>query len=67
VHALASKHRDALGQPRQRARWLVGLTSPALTRAKLTRHPLFGALGGRSFREVLTWCEMDQTGAHAEA
>jgi ATP-dependent DNA helicase RecQ len=57
VHALTSKHHDALGEPRQRARWLVGLTSPALTRAKLTRHPLFGVLGGRSFREVLTWCE----------
>ena len=66
VHALASKHRDALGQPRQRARWLVGLTSPALTRAKLTRHPLFGALGGRSFREVLAWCEADESDAHAE-
>ena len=59
VHALASKHRDALGEPRQRARWLVGLTSPALTRAKLTRHPMFGALGDRSFREVLEWCEND--------
>ncbi len=57
VRALTSKHRDALGSPRQRARWLVGLTSPALTRAKLTRHALFGALAGRSFREVLEWCE----------
>ena len=59
VRALASKHRDALGEPRQRARWLVGLTSPALTRAKLTRHPLFGRLAGRSFREVLEWCERE--------
>ena len=60
VDALATKHKDALGEPRQRARWLVGLTSPALTRAKLTRHPLFVVLAGRSFREVLTWCEGDR-------
>ena len=59
VRALAAKHPGALGQPRQRARWLLGLTSPALTHAKLTRHALFGTLSTRSFGEVLRWCESE--------
>jgi ATP-dependent DNA helicase RecQ len=48
---------DALATPRRRARFLCGLSSPALTAAKLTRHPLYGALEGRPFAEVLAWCE----------
>ncbi len=55
--ALLSAHPDALGHPRQRARFLCGLTSPATTQAKLSRHPLFGSLEHRRFREVLAWCE----------
>jgi ATP-dependent DNA helicase RecQ len=54
---LARAHPGALGEPRQRARFLCGLSSPALTRAKLTRHPLAGALEGRRFAEVLGWVE----------
>jgi ATP-dependent DNA helicase RecQ len=53
-------HRDSLVEPRQVARLLCGLASPALTRAKLSRHPLFGALGDRPFAEVLAWCERSQ-------
>ena len=53
---LREKHLDALGHPRQAARFLCGLTSPALTRAKVTRHALFGALEDRPFRDVLSWC-----------
>jgi ATP-dependent DNA helicase RecQ len=53
---LRAAHPDALGEPRQAARFLCGLTSPALTRAKLTRHALFGALEHRRFRDVLAWC-----------
>jgi len=49
--------KDALATPRQQARFLCGLSSPALTRAKLTRHPLFGALEDRRFADVLAWCE----------
>jgi len=55
--ALAAMHPDALGAPRQRARFLCGITSPATTRAKLTRGPLFGALSTRSFADVLHWSE----------
>jgi ATP-dependent DNA helicase RecQ len=46
----------ALATPRQRARFLCGLSSPAISRAKLTRHPLFGALEERRFTDVLAWC-----------
>jgi ATP-dependent DNA helicase RecQ len=53
--ALRGAHPDALGEPRQSARFLCGLTSPALTRAKLSRHPLFGSLEERRFGEVLDW------------
>ncbi len=53
---LRKKHPGALGHPRQAARFLCGLTSPALTRAKLARHALFGALEDRPFLDVLGWC-----------
>jgi ATP-dependent DNA helicase RecQ len=57
VRALQAAHPDALGTPRQRARFLCGLTSPATSRAKLTREPLFGAAAERRFADVLGWCE----------
>ena len=50
---LRAAHPEALRETRQSARFLCGLTSPALTRAKLTRHPLFGSLETRRFQEVL--------------
>ncbi len=50
-------HLDALALPRQIARLLCGLSSPALTRARLGRHALFGALEAYRFGDVLTWCE----------
>ncbi|MGI8421717.1 MAG: RecQ family zinc-binding domain-containing protein [Gaiellaceae bacterium] len=55
--ALAALHPGALAAPRQQARLLSGITSPATTQAKLTRDPLFGALAERRFAEVLAWCE----------
>jgi len=55
--ALIEQHPGALGEPRQQARFLCGLSSPALTRARLTRDPLYGALGGRHFLDVLRWRE----------
>jgi ATP-dependent DNA helicase RecQ len=53
--ALRAAHPDALGHPRQAARFLCGLTSPATTRARLSRDPLYGALEERRFAEVLRW------------
>ena len=50
---LAAEHPAALGTPRQRARFLCGLSSPATTKAKLSRHALFGALAEQRFADVL--------------
>jgi ATP-dependent DNA helicase RecQ len=57
LRALRESHPDALGAPRQQARFLCGLTSPAVSRARQGRHPLFGALEEHPFAEVLAWCE----------
>jgi ATP-dependent DNA helicase RecQ len=54
---LRSSNPDSLGTARQAARFLAGITSPATTRAKLTRHPLFGALAERRFLDILAWCK----------
>ena len=59
--ALRSSHPEAIGAPRQRARFLSGITSPATTRAKLTRDPLFGSLAERRFADVLAWCEKNDS------
>jgi len=54
IDAVRRAHPDALGEARQAARFLCGLSSPALTRAKLTRHPLFGRLETHRFTDVLS-------------
>lgn len=43
----------ALRTPRQRTRFLCGIGSPGVTREKLGRHALFGALVAAPFQEVL--------------
>jgi len=55
---LCSEHPEALGEPRQQARFLCGLSSPALTTARLSRHAQFGALEDYPFSDVLAWCLM---------
>jgi ATP-dependent DNA helicase RecQ len=55
--ALRDGHPEALRTPRQQARFLAGITSPATSRARLTKDPLFGSLAERRFAEVLAWCE----------
>ncbi len=44
----------ALGSARQRTRFLCGISSPAIARAKLGRNPLFGSLAAAPFQDVLT-------------
>ena len=56
LRALCGDQPVALGGPRQLARFLCGMGSPALSRARLTRHALFGVLEARPFGEVLAWC-----------
>lgn len=59
--ALRAEHPEALGHPRQAARFLAGLASPALTRAKLTREGLFGSQERRRFADLLRWCASPST------
>ena len=54
---LREEHPDPLKDPRALARLLVGLTSPRLTRAKLTRDPLFGVMDRVPFSDVLGMAE----------
>jgi ATP-dependent DNA helicase RecQ len=54
---LQEAHTGALGTPRQLARFLCGITSPAATRAKLSRDALFGVAADRRFADVLAWCD----------
>ena len=53
VHELAAERHACLNSPRQIARFLCGLRSPATGRARLTRHDCFGLLEHLPFREVL--------------
>jgi ATP-dependent DNA helicase RecQ len=56
AHIRTEKH-EALSHPRQLARFLCGLTSPATSRTRLTRHPRFGSFADMPFLEVLAFVE----------
>ena len=59
IRELDSEKQGALRSPRQMAKFLCGMTSPATTRARLTtKHDQFGALEHHSFQEVLANCEV---------
>ncbi len=51
---------DPLANPRALARFLCGLTSPKLTRRRLTTHQLFGILAHVPFATVLQRATHDQ-------
>ena len=53
VADLRAENHAALAAPRQLARFLCGIASPGLSRAKLTKHAHYGALTGVPFRDVL--------------
>jgi ATP-dependent DNA helicase RecQ len=53
AEAVREQHAQVLSNPRVMTRWLCGVSSPSLSRAKLTSDPLFGALAGVPFAEVL--------------
>jgi len=57
IATLASEEHPALAQPRQMARFLCGLNSPATTRDRLTKHEVFGSLEQIPFHDILTACE----------
>ena len=53
IRDLLAEGHDALATPRQLARLLCGITSPATTKAKLRKHGLFGAFEAVPFQTVL--------------
>ena len=61
IDALKSKHPDTLNSPRAAARFLCGLTSPKLTRSRLSRHKEFGSLAAYPFGDI-----MEQLQSHFE-
>ena len=57
IQALRAEGHAALKSPRQLARFLCGIGSPAAQRARLSRHDAFGLLERVPFPEVLGLCE----------
>ncbi len=57
VRVLADAGHTSLSSPRQITRLLCGLTSPATSRAKLTKRPEFGLFATTPFRQVQAWVE----------
>lgn len=57
VRLLNFEKHAALSTPRQLARFLCGMASPAATRARLTRHQAFGMLSDMPFADVLAIAE----------
>ncbi|MFI4860906.1 MAG: ATP-dependent DNA helicase RecQ [Phycisphaerales bacterium JB063] len=51
--SLRAAHPGVLASPRQLARLLCGVACPSLSKAKLTKHPLFGRLDGVPFDTVM--------------
>lgn len=58
LSALVKEYPKALSQPRQQARFLCGLNSPAVSAAKFLRgNPVFGSLAQVPFAHVLKYCK----------
>ena len=60
LQSVVAKGGAALSTPRSVARFLCGLSSPQLSRARLAKDPLFGTLAEIPFPEVLTWAEQQR-------
>lgn len=57
IRGVMAERRPALRSPRQLARFLCGISSPATTRERLTRHDAFGMLQHVPFEDVLAQAE----------
>lgn len=58
LSALVKEYPKALSHPRQQARFLCGLNSPAVSAAKILRaNPVFGSLAQVPFATVLKYCK----------
>ena len=58
IQRLQAQNLPALGHPRQLARFLCGLTSPATSAARLGKHSDFGSLADVPFQRVLEALEV---------
>lgn len=54
---LRQANAEVLGNPRVMAKFLCGISSPSLSKAKLSKHALFGCLEQLPFRVVMQRCE----------
>ena len=54
------KNIDILRDKRSLTRFLCGITSPGISKARLTRHELFGTLEHIAFRQVRDWIEVEK-------
>jgi ATP-dependent DNA helicase RecQ len=57
VQDLMGRSGTTLSTPRAVTRFLCGLSSPQISRARLAKNPRFGMLSETPFPTVLTWCE----------
>ncbi|MEE8452535.1 MAG: ATP-dependent DNA helicase RecQ [Thermoguttaceae bacterium] len=57
IGRLRAEGHDSLATPRQLARFLCGLNSPATSRDRLRKHPTFGTFTAVPFHEVLKFIE----------
>jgi ATP-dependent DNA helicase RecQ len=61
IDEVRAANRAALASPRQLARFLCGIPSPSVSRAKLTKHDHYGALAAVPFREVYAFVTANAT------
>ncbi|HHB76788.1 MAG TPA: RecQ family ATP-dependent DNA helicase [Desulfobulbus sp.] len=57
LNSLREKFPEALQSPRQAARFLCGISSPRLIKAKLTREALFGSCRELPFARIMEWIQ----------
>jgi len=62
LQRLAAEHAQALPTTRALARFLCGITSPAITKARLSRHPDFGRLAQAPFAQILAQAQAAHPG-----
>ncbi len=66
VEAVRQEHAEVLADPRALARFLAGLTSPYLSKRKLTSHAMFGRYGEVPFSQLLARAGSDFVGPEGE-
>jgi ATP-dependent DNA helicase RecQ len=57
LQGLRARRLSALASPRQLARYLCGLSSPATQRARINTEPAFGVLSDVPFQRVVQWIQ----------